>query len=287
METPLSPLEFFRRARRLYPDREAVVDENLRLTYIEFGKRCDRWSATLQQLGVAKGDRVAYIAPNTHAQLESFYAIPQIGAVLVPINYRLIADDFAYIIQHSGATVVCVHSDYLEVVERMRPELPGVKHFVALEGLTETLRETGWLDYDPDATALAFDGGWFHTGDAAVVHPDGYVEIRDRIKDVIISGGENISSVEVEALLLRHPAVQEVAVVGIPDKQWGEVPHAYVVLQAGQNVSEEELRTFLRERMAHFKVPRSYTFVVELPKTATGKIQKYVLRSDRSAIAAQ
>ena len=535
METPLSPLEFFRRARRLYSDREAVVDENLRLTYTEFGKRCDRWSAALQQLGVEKGDRVAYIAPNTHTQLESFYAIPQIGAVLVPINYRLIADDFAYIIQHSGATVVCVHSDYLEVVERMRPELPGVKHFVALEGLTETLRETGWLDYetelanaaetfthpqidendlltinytsgttsrpkgvmithrnaymnvvgtlihismtcsdrylwtlpmfhangwtfvwivtavggthvclrkveplliftlirdegvtllcaaptvligianapenvrsiwlnidpaerhrvrvltagappaaatiervegelgweitqvygltetapfiticeprpehtllspqdratikarqgvelitsgellvvdehgnevphdgatlgeivargnvvmkgyynDPDATARAFDGGWFHTGDAAVVHPDGYVEIRDRIKDVIISGGENISSVEVEAMLLRHPAVQEVAVVGIPDKQWGEAPHAFVVLQAGQNVSEEELRTFLRERMAHFKVPRSYTFVVELPKTATGKIQKYVLRSDRSAIAAQ
>lgn len=148
METPLSPLEFFRRARRLYPDREAVVDENLCLTYTEFGKRCDRWSAALQQLGVKKGDRVAYIAPNTHAQLESFYAIPQIGAVLVPINYRLIADDFAYIIQHSGATVVCVHSDYLEVVERIRPELPAVKHFVALEGLTKTLRETGWIDYE-------------------------------------------------------------------------------------------------------------------------------------------
>jgi fatty-acyl-CoA synthase len=535
LETPLSPLEFLRRARRLYPDREAVVDENLRLTYTEFGKRCDRWSAALQQLGVNKGDRVAYIAPNTHAQLESFYAVPQIGAVLVPINYRLIADDFAYIIQHSGATVVCVHSDYLEVVERIRHELPGVKHFVALEGLTDSLHETGWLDYetlltnapetfsrpqineddlltinytsgttsrpkgvmithrnaymnvvgtlvhismtcsdrylwtlpmfhangwtfvwivtavggthvclrkveplliftlvkdegvtllcaaptvligianapenirsiwlntdsterhqvrvltagappaaatieriegelgweitqvygltetapfiticeprpehaslspqeratikarqgvelitsgellvidehgkevphdgatlgeivahgnvvmkgyynDPEATARAFDGGWFHTGDAAVVHPDGYVEIRDRIKDVIISGGENISSVEVEAMLLRHPAVQEVAVVGMPDKQWGETPHAFVVLKAGQSATEEELRAFLRERMAHFKVPRSCTFVDELPKTATGKIQKYVLRSGKSAIAAQ
>src|SRR5213080_3701389 len=117
METPLSPLEFLRRARRLYPDREAVIDEDLRLTYSEFGKRCDRWSAALQQLGVKKGDRVAYIAPNTHAQLESFYAIPQIGAILVPINYRLIADDFAYIIEHSGATVVCAHSDYLEAVD--------------------------------------------------------------------------------------------------------------------------------------------------------------------------
>jgi fatty-acyl-CoA synthase len=113
METPLSPLEFLRRARRLYPDREAVVDEGLRLTYSEFSRRCDRWSAALQRLGVSKGDRVAYIAPNTHALLESFYAIPQIGAVLVPINYRLIADDFAYIIEHSGAKVVCVHSDYL------------------------------------------------------------------------------------------------------------------------------------------------------------------------------
>ena len=87
---------------------------------------------------------------------------------------------------------------------------------------------------DPDATARAFEGGWFHTGDAAVVHPDGYVEIRDRIKDVIISGGENISSVEVEAMLLRHPAVQEVAVVGMPDKQWGETPHAFVVLRQGR-----------------------------------------------------
>src|SRR5579864_5858807 len=152
METPLSPLEFLRRARRLYPDREAVVDEDLRLTYSEFGRRCDRWSAALQRLGVSKGDRVAYIAPNTHALLESFYAVPQIGAVLVPINYRLIADDFAYIIGHSGAEVVCVHSDYVEEIERIRHELPEVKHFVALEGLTDPLREAGWLDYE---TALA------------------------------------------------------------------------------------------------------------------------------------
>src|SRR5437879_13675021 len=141
METPLSPLEFMRRARRLYPDREAVVDEGLRLTYAEFGSRCDRWSAALQQLGVRKGDRVAYIAPNTHTLLESFYAIPQIGAVLVPINYRLIADDFAYIIEHSGAKVVCVHSDYLEAVEHIRHQLPEVKYGVALEGLADHLRE--------------------------------------------------------------------------------------------------------------------------------------------------
>ena len=535
METPLSPLDFLRRARRLYPDREAVVDEGLRLTYSEFGSRCDRWSAALQQLGVNEGDRVAYIAPNTHALLESFYAIPQIGAVLVPINYRLTADDFAYIIEHSGAKVVCVHSDYLEDVERIRPNLPEVKHVVALEGLTASLREAGWLDYetmlsnapetfthppiaeddlltinytsgttsrpkgvmithrnaymnvvgtlvhvsmspadrylwtlpmfhangwtfvwtvtavgathvclrkvepraiftlirnekvtllcaaptilisianapedvrhillstedrsstklrvltagappaaatieriegelgweitqvygltetapfiticeprpehatlspqeratlkarqgvelitsgellvideqgnevthdgatlgeivargnvvmkgyynDPDATERAFAGGWFHTGDVAVVHPDGYVEIRDRLKDVIISGGENISSVEVEGMLLRHPAIQEVAVVGLPDTKWGEAPHAFVVLKAGQSTTEEELRTFVRDNMAHFKVPKSFTFVPELPKTATGKFQKYILIFGRASISTQ
>ncbi len=140
---------------------------------------------------------------------------------------------------------------------------------------------------DPDATARAFDGGWFHSGDAAVVHPDGYVEIRDRLKDVIISGGENISSVEVEGILLRHPAVQEAAVVGLPDERWGEAPHAFVVLKAGQQLTEEEMRVFAREHMAHFKVPKTFTFVTELPKTATGKIQKYVLRGGRAAIAKQ
>src|SRR3984893_1441967 len=148
MELPLTPLEFARRTRKLYPGREAVVDGELRLTYEQFFTRCDRWSAALQQLSVNQGDRVAYIAPNTHAQLESFYAVPQIGAVLVPINYRLIADDFVYIIGHSGATVVCVHSDYLEDVERIRHELPEVRHFVALEGLSDALRNTGWLDYE-------------------------------------------------------------------------------------------------------------------------------------------
>ncbi len=532
METPLSPLEFLRRARRLYPTREAVVDEDVRLTYEEFGNRCDHWSAALQSIGVSQGDRVAYIAPNTHTHLEAYYAVPQIGAVLVPINYRLTPEDFSYIIGHSGATVVCVHSDYLEAVERIRAELPGVKHFVALEGLTQSLREAGWLDYegmlaaapesftgptiaendlltinytsgttsrpkgvmithrnaylnavgtlvhvsmspadrylwtlpmfhangwtfvwiitavggthlclrkvepraifthirdehatllcaaptvligianapedarrilldsgrpkvrvltagappaaatieriegelgweithvygltetapfiticeprpehatlspaerakikarqgvelitsgellvigedgnevphdgatlgeivargnvvmkgyynDPDATARAFEGGWFHSGDAAVVHPDGYAEIRDRLKDVIISGGENISSVEVEGILLRHPAVLEVAVVGLPDDQWGESPHAFVVLKGDQSATEEDMRIFAREHMAHFKVPKSFNFVVELPKTATGKIQKYVLRGGKAAIARQ
>jgi fatty-acyl-CoA synthase len=523
METPLTPLDFARRARRLYADHEAVVDGDLRLTYAAFFERCDRWSAELQSLGVRKGDRVAYIAPNTHAQLESFYAIPQIGAVLVPINYRLAAADFAYLIQHSRARVVCAHSDYLDAVDAIRSQLPDVEHFVALEGC-----RPGWLDYeqairdsppvfeqppiaesdlltinytsgttsrpkgvmithrnawmnvvgtlihvhltsadrylwtlpmfhangwtfvwamtaaggahiclrkvqadaafrlmqeesvtalcaaptvlialanapaevrrlaprgvrvltagaapaaatierveseldwqvthvygltetspfilicepraahasltpaqrasiksrqgvelitsgelrvvdtdgrevphdgqtlgeivargnvimdgyfeDPAATAQALRGGWLHTGDAAVVHPDGYVEIRDRFKDVIISGGENISSLEVEGILLRHEAVQEAAVVGVPHEQWGEAPHAFVVLKAGAAATEEELKQFARENMAHFKVPSGFTVVPELPKTATGKIQKYVLRGGRAAIARQ
>src|SRR3984893_10797455 len=144
MELALTPLEFARRARRLYADREAVVDGDVRLSYAEFFDRCDRWSQVLQQrLGVGHGDRVAYIAPNTHAQLESFYAVPQLGAVVVPINYRLTADDFSYIINHSGAKVVCAHSDYLDAVDGIRDQLPNVEQFVALEGTRD-----GWLDYE-------------------------------------------------------------------------------------------------------------------------------------------
>jgi fatty-acyl-CoA synthase len=140
---------------------------------------------------------------------------------------------------------------------------------------------------DPDATAEAFRGGWFHSGDAAVVHADGFVEIRDRFKDVIISGGENISSIEVEGVLLRHPAILEAAVVGMPHEKWGEAPCAFVVLRPGANFGEQELRAFCREHLAHFKVPQTYSFVADLPKTATGKIQKFVLRRQRSAISRQ
>jgi acyl-CoA synthetase (AMP-forming)/AMP-acid ligase II len=514
MELPLTPLEFARRTRKLYPEREAVVDGDLRLTYEQFFDRCDRWSSALTSLGVRQGDRIAYIAPNTHAMLESFYAIPQAGAILVPLNYRLTANDFAYLINHSGAKIVCAHSDYLEAVESIRSELTNVKAFVALEG-----SKSNWLDYetllaeansqfdrpeisetdlltinytsgttsrpkgvmithrnayinvvgtlihhpmgladrylwtlpmfhangwtfvwtvtaaggthvclkkvepvavfetiaresvsmlcaaptvlisianapedlrrnarrgirivtagappaaatieriegelewvitqaygltetspfiticeerpehgtlscaeksvvkacqgvelitsgdlkvfdengkevshdgatlgeivvrgnavmkgyyqDPEATANVIRDGWFHTGDAAVVHPSGYVEIRDRLKDVIISGGENISSVEVEGVLLRHPAVQEVAIVGLPHERWGEAPHAFVVLKQGSSTTEAELREFARNNLAHFKAPHGVSFIAELPKTATGKIQKYVLR---------
>ena len=523
VETPLTPLEFQRRALALYPDRECVIDGGTRLTYEQFFARCDRWSAALQRLGVRKGDRVAYISLNTHSHLESFYAVPQTGAVLVPINFRLNSEEIEYIVRHCGAKVVCAHADFLETVESIRGSCPDVEHCVALEGGRD-----GWLDYeqlmaaetgdvdrpdvderdlltinytsgttsrpkgvmithrnaymnaigtlvhvpmtcrdrylwtlpmfhangwtfpwivtavggvhiclrkvdpvqafglirdervtmlcaaptvliglagcpaehrgevpagvrvltagappaaatiqrvegefgwelthvygltetapfitvcesrpehevlsledrsvvkarqgvelitsgelrvvdeedvpvpwdaatlgeitvrgnvvmegyydDPDATAQAMRGGWFHSGDAAVVHPDGYVEIRDRFKDVIISGGENISSVEVEGVLMRHAAIQEVAVVGMPDPKWGETPHAFVVLAPGADLTEPELMEYAREHMAKFKIPRKVLFVTELPKTATGKIQKYVLRSGRAAISTQ
>jgi fatty-acyl-CoA synthase len=525
METPLTPLEFARRTRKLYGDREGVVDGELRLTYEQFFDRCDRWSSALQKMGVRKGDRVAYIAPNVHEQLESFYAVPQIGAVLVPINYRLTPEDFVYITSHSGSKVLCVHPDYLDAVDGVRDQLGGVQHFVSLGsaggrkgwseyeaalatgkpdfkrpeiaesdlltinytsgttakpkgvmithrnawanavgtlvhfhitvgdrylwtlpmfhangwtfvwiitavggthiclpkveparvfdlvrkeqvgwmcaaptilialanapsevrgvvpkgvhvitagaapaaatierlegelgwevtqvyGLTETapfiticeprpehkklgatelgiikartgveLITSGELRVvdgdgndvpadaaslgeivargnvimqgyynDPEATAKVMGDGWFHTGDAAVMHPDGYVEIRDRIKDVIISGGENISSLEVEGVLLRHPAVQEAAIVGLPHEKWGEAPHAYVVLKPGATATEPELIAHTRDRLAHFKAPHSVTFVQELPKTATGKIQKYVLRKGAAAVVRQ
>jgi fatty-acyl-CoA synthase len=134
----------------------------------------------------------------------------------------------------------------------------------------------GYLS-NPASTAKAFEGGWFHTGDLAVVYPDGYVKIRDRSKDIIISGGENISSIEVEEALYRHPAVMSVAVVAKPDEKWGETPCAFIELRPGMIATPEELTIFCRARMAHYKVPRRFEFR-ELPKTSTGKIQKFALR---------
>ena len=523
MEVPLTPLDFMRRARKLHGAREAVVDGDRRFTYEQFFDRCDRWSSALQKLGVGRGDRVAYIAPNTHSQLESFYAVPQLGAILVPINFRLVADDFRYLIQHSGAKVVCASGDYLDAVDSIRGDLKFVSHFVSLDrsqdqwldyealvhempptfdrpsigerdlltinytsgttsrpkgvmithrnawmnsvgmlahwpmspadaylwtlpmfhangwtftwtvtaagakhvclpkfdgptifkvaaqehvtrlcaaptvlimlanapadvkatapkgvkvmtagappaavtiqrieddlgwnviqiyGLTETAPAISICEPRPEHQALSQDDrarikarqgvelitsgelrvvddkgnevpadgktsgeivargnvimhgyyndheatercmgdGWFHTGDAAVVHPDGYVQITDRLKDVIISGGENISSVEVEAMLLRHEAIQECAVVGVPHEKWGESPHAFVVFKSGQTATPDALRDFCRAHMAHFKVPHAFTPITELPKTATGKIQKFVLRKGRANINAQ
>ena len=128
-----------------------------------------------------------------------------------------------------------------------------------------------------EATDEAFRGGWFHSGDLAVWHPDGYVELRDRSKDIIISGGENISTIEVEQVLAEHPAVLEVAVVAMPDEKWGERPKAFVELKGGQDASEDEIISFGKERMARYKVPSAVEFI-ELPRTSTGKVQKFVLR---------
>ena len=130
---------------------------------------------------------------------------------------------------------------------------------------------------NPAATEQAFAGGWYHTGDLGVVHPDGYIQIKDRSKDIIISGGENISSIEIEDVLYKHPCVLEAAVVAKPDAYWGETPCAFVALKEGATVSSADLIAFCRERLAGYKIPRHVVFGA-LPKTATGKIQKYLLR---------
>jgi fatty-acyl-CoA synthase len=130
---------------------------------------------------------------------------------------------------------------------------------------------------NPEATAKAFEGGWFHSGDIGVMHADGHIELRDRKKDIIISGGENISTIEIEQAVVSHPAVLEAAVIAIPDEKWGEVPKAFVVLKPGAQAGAEEIIEHVRARIAHFKAPKAVEFG-ELPKTSTGKIQKYVLR---------
>ena len=137
---------------------------------------------------------------------------------------------------------------------------------------------------NPSATEEAFAGGWFHSGDLAVWHPDGYIEIRDRSKDIVISGGENISTIEVEDVLYRHPAVMEAAVVARPDEKWGETPCAFITLKPGQeNTTAEDIMAFCRNEMARFKVPKTVVFG-DLPKTATGKVQKFVLRERARAL---
>ncbi|MBC7803701.1 MAG: AMP-binding protein, partial [Candidatus Parcubacteria bacterium] len=138
---------------------------------------------------------------------------------------------------------------------------------------------------NPAATQKAFAGGWFHSGDLAVTHPDGYLKIKDRSKDIIISGGENISSLEVEDVLYRHPAVVAAAVVAMPDEKWGETPCAFVELKSGASVTERQLIDFCRQHMAKFKAPRAVVFG-EVPKTSTGKIQKFALRERAKSASA-
>ncbi|HZU90772.1 MAG TPA: acyl-CoA synthetase [Stellaceae bacterium] len=207
-----------------------------------------------------------------------------------------------------GPAVVCAwHEEWdeLPAAERARRKARQGVPYPVLEGLMvadpetlapvpadgETMGEVfmrgnvvmkGYLK-NPDATEEAFAGGWFHTGDLGVMHEDGYIEIRDRSKDIIISGGENISTIEVEGVLYRHPAVLEAAVVARPDPTWGETPCAFVELKPGLSANPEEIIAFCRDRLAHFKAPKSVVFG-PLPKTSTGKIQKFVLRERAKAL---
>lgn len=518
MEVPLLVDDFLRRSVQLYPEKTAVVDNDLRFTYAELQARVNRFSHALLALGVAPDDRVCILSPNSHFFLESFFATSQIGAVLVPLNYRLVAADHEYILNHAGVSVVLVDHEYTDVVDGIRDNLTTVEHFIVardgsdtLLGLTpdgwqdwETLiaseptsappavprdendlvsinytsgttarpkgvmlthrnctinaysliahlrvshddvelwtlpmfhcngwggvyaitgmggthvvlravdgadifrlierekvtfacmaptvlrtildypdraahaittkprfivagapppaafidrleNELGWefieiygltetaplltvnhtdfntekQDYarrsragvpaigvdlvvlddndqpvpqdnttvgevcarsnvvfkgyweQPEETAKAIRDGYFHTGDLAVWDEVGSIHIVDRKKDVIISGGENISSPDIEDVLYRHPAVLECAVIGVPHEKWGETPKALVVQRDGPNADEAEIIAFCRDNLAHFKCPTSVEFRDELPRTATGKLQKFKLR---------
>jgi fatty-acyl-CoA synthase len=503
----LSPIHFLDRAAQAFPQRLAVVDGDVRLTYTEFASRCDRLVTALAGSGVQPGDRVAALCANSHTMLELHQAVPARGAALVSINVRLAVEEMRYILEHSGARLLVATSEFatqskelagqtdVQVViaggaadeyESWLPEVPltadrvnvderdllavnytsgttgrpkGVMYHhrgaylqavamayhaglgpstaylwtlpmfhcngwcftwavtaaggthvclrrvesgaiwrllreadvtnlsaaptvlamiaedhgasplsrrvhadtggappspallerldslgfdvTHLYGLTETfgpVAVNAWqpewdelnpteaarlrarqgigniiarplrvldlsgidvppdgqtigeisvsgnnvmLGYykDPQATEALTRSGCLLTGDLGVMHPDGYVEIRDRAKDVIISGGENIASVELERAIDAHPDVVESAVIGVPDSKWGEVPIAFVTRRAGTTVTEADLTAHLRERMAGFKIPRVITFA-ELPKTSTGKIQKNVLREE-------
>lgn len=513
MQVPLLVNDFLRRAAALYPDKLAVVDGADRYTYDAFQRRVNQLSHAIQALGLAQGDRVCILSPNSHFFLESFYATSQLGVILVPLNFRLVAADHEYILNHAGVRCVLVDWEYTDVVDSIRPNLPGVEHWIVagdgnaapdgwvdwdawIGGQPETPPEpvaidendlvsinytsgttarpkgvmithrnayinaysliahlgvrhedvelwtlpmfhcNGWggvyaltgvggthvvlravegktifdlierervtfacmapavlrtiLDYpdrdrhkittrprftvagapppaafierledelgweflqiygltetaplltisrpdhqteqddwprrsragvpcvgvqlrvmddegkdvpkdgatigevcarsnvvfagyweQPDQTDAAIVDGWFHTGDLGVWDEFENINIVDRKKDVIISGGENISSPEIEDALYQHSAVLECAVIGVPHEKWGETPMALIVLRRGESADEAELLAFCRENLAHFKCPTSVEIIPELPRTATGKLQKFKLR---------
>ncbi len=514
----LTPMSFVRRSASVYPDKTAVIHGEKRYSYKDFYARVNRLASALKNIGVEKGDKVAFICPNTPPMLEAHYAVPMIGAALVSVNIRLSSNEVAYIINHSDAKALFVDNEFSGLVTPRMNELTQVKTFVnicdvsdekPLDGMEyEAFLNTGsdapmefaiddeyqlatinytsgttglpkgvmyhhrgaylnalgemlesrftsesvylwtlpmfhcngwcftwgvtamggthvclrkvvadeiyrmieeegvshlcaaptilitmsshatasdiklkrrleimtagappaptviqnmesiganithtygltevfgphsvcawqeqWADLsdedrakkksrqgvpyiiamhmdvvnpdtmepvprdgqtigeivmqgnnvmmgyykDAEATEEAFKGGWFHSGDLAVMHPDNYAQIMDRKKDIIISGGENISTVEIENVIYRHPDVLEVAVVPVPDDKWGEVPKAFVVPKPGASPSAEDIVNFCKENLARFKAPKVVEFG-ELPKTATGKIQKYKLR---------
>ena len=493
MEVPLLVNDFLRRAAKLYGPSEAVIDGDQRFTWSEFNARVNQQAHALLDAGVGKGDRVAIIAPNSHHFLETFYATAAIGAVIVPMNYRLVPSDFEYMLEHSGSTVALVDAEFTHLVDDVRGNLATVEHFIAIPYGDASI-DSGWTSYedwiadqpttqppDPDlaetdllsinytsgttarpkgvmithrnayinaynfiahlrisqddvemwtlpmfhangwggpyaitamggkhvvlrapeahdiyrviqdegcsfacmapavlARILEFErrdefkitvrprftvagapppqafierlenelgwefiqiygltetspiltvsevkpylgtdeagyfrtkvraghdvigvevkvvrdsgrevawddaevivDGWFHTGDMATVNQDGYINIVDRAKDVIISGGENISSIEVEDVLYDHPAVLEAAVIGVPSEQWGETPLALIVPREGHAVTRDDIVAHCRATMAGFKIPRQVEFVETLPRTATGKLKKFELR---------
>jgi fatty-acyl-CoA synthase len=178
--------------------------------------------------------------------------------------------------------VATVVSERLRVVDRHMDDVPRDGQTLGEVVMRGNNVMLGYYR-DDQATRAAFAGGWFHSGDLAVMHPDGYIEIRDRLKDIVISGGENIATIEVEQALMAHPAIAEAAVVGRPDERWGEVPVAFVTMRGADVPDSAQLREFLRGRLAGFKLPEAVEVVDELPKTATGKIQRFRLRERERA----
>jgi len=172
--------------------------------------------------------------------------------------------------------VAMIQATHLRVVDGQLNDVPRDGETMGEVVMRGNNVMKGYYD-DPSATAAAFEGGWFHSGDLGVMHADGYIELRDRKKDIIISGGENISTIEVEHTVVKHPAVLECAVVAMPDDKWGEVPAAFVALRPGHEVTGQEIIEFCRENLSHFKCPKSVE-ISDLPKTSTGKIQKFKLR---------
>jgi fatty-acyl-CoA synthase len=220
------------------------------------------------------GFRVTHIYGMTELQGPSTLCVPQDRWADLPLEERAVFN------ARQGVRYPVVDGQIVADPKTLAPVARNGEAIgeILVRGNTVML---GYLK-DPKATAAAFRGGWMHTGDLAVEHPDGYVEIKDRAKDIIISGGENISSVEVEIALYRHPAVQLAAVVAKPDEKWGETPCAFVQLKAGAEASAAEIIAFCREQLARYKVPKSVVFG-PLPTTATGKIQKFVLREQARA----
>jgi fatty-acyl-CoA synthase len=181
----------------------------------------------------------------------------------------------ARLLARQGVGMVC--ADQVRVVDAQMCDVPADGETMGEIVMRGNNVMTGYFR-DEDVTATAFAGGWFHSGDLGVMHPDGYVELRDRAKDIVVSGGENISTIEVEQAILSHPAVLEAAVIGVPDDRWGERPKAFVVCAPGHAADPQDLIEHVRGRLARYKAPREVEIVDAIPKTSTGKVQKFELR---------